>query len=186
MIVHHRFAILIPKTYPLEMAGPIQCAGVTMYSPLLNLGCKNGTNVAIVGLGGLGQMGIKIAKAMGANVTAFSTTESKRSLASSCGATNFVVSTDSKQMKENEGKFDIILNTISVYHDFYAYQGTLNSKGIQVILGLHAGLVAAMFTDNLTFGNSRIKFSGMIIIIIINYYLLLSYMINYQCRYRFN
>jgi len=111
-------------------------------------------------------MGIKIAKAMGANVSAFSTTESKRSLASSCGADNFIVSTDSKQMKESEGKFDIILNTISVYHDFYAYQKTLNSKGIQVILGLHSGLVAAKLTDGLTFGNSRIKFSGIILIII--------------------
>jgi len=53
MIVHYKFAILIPKTFPLEMAGPVMCAGVTMFSPLQNLGCKNGSNVAIVGLGGL-------------------------------------------------------------------------------------------------------------------------------------
>ena len=160
MIVHFKFAILIPKTFPLEMAGPVMCAGVTMYSPLLNLGCKAGTKVAIVGLGGLGQMGIKIAKAMGATVSVFSTTPSKRSLATNLNVDDFIVSTDSKQIKENEGKFDIILNTISVYHDFYAFQRTLNRSGIQVILGLHAGLVAAMLTDNLTFGNSRIKFSG--------------------------
>lgn len=160
MIVHQKFAILIPETFPLEMAGPIMCAGVTMYSPLLNLGCKEGTNVGIIGLGGLGQIGIRIAKAMGANVTAFSTSESKRTLAKHSGADDFVVSTDAKQIKNVKGKFDILLNTISVYHDYCMYQKTLTSKGIQVILGLHAGLGAAMFTDAVTFGNSRIKFSG--------------------------
>lgn len=148
MIVHWRFAILIPKSYPLEMAGPVMCAGVTMYSPLLNLGCKTGCNVAIAGLGGLGIMGIKIAKAMGATVTAFSTSESKRELAISAGADNFVVSTDPKQINAVRGKFDILLNTISVYHDYCAYQKTLTSRGIQIILGLHAGLGAAMFTGS--------------------------------------
>ena len=131
-----------------------------MYSPLLNLGCKSGSNVAIVGLGGLGQMGIRIAKAMGAKVTAFSTSDSKLQLAKDCGADEFVVSTDPKQIDAVKGKFDILLNTISVYHDYCMYQKTLTSKGIQIILGLHAGLGAAMFTDAVTFGNSRIKFSG--------------------------
>ena len=105
-------------------------------------------------------MGIRIAKAMGANVTVFTTSESKRELALSCGATEFIVSSDPKQIMSVKGKLDILLNTISVYHDYCMYQKTLTSKGIQVILGLHAGLGAAMFTDAVTFGNSRIKFSG--------------------------
>jgi len=85
-----------------------------MYSPLLNLGCKSGSNVAIVGLGGLGQMGIRIAKAMGASVTAFSTSDSKLQLAQSCGADNFVVSTDPKQIDAVKGKFDILLVIIII------------------------------------------------------------------------
>ena len=160
MVVHYKFAILIPKSYPLEMAGPVMCAGVTMYSPLSTYGIKSGSNVGILGLGGLGQMGVRIAKALGAEVTVISTSTSKKDLAMKCGADLFVVSTDKTQMTGAKGTLDLILNTIPSYHDYVVYQSLLTSKGIQILLGLHAGLAAAMFLDSMVGGTSRIKMSG--------------------------
>jgi D-arabinose 1-dehydrogenase-like Zn-dependent alcohol dehydrogenase len=160
MVVHYKFAILIPKSYPLEMAGPVMCAGVTMYSPLSTYGVKSGSNVGILGLGGLGQMGVRIAKAMGAKVTVISSSESKRSLATKCGADSFVISSDKTQMSDAKGTLDLILNTVPSYHNYVVYQTLLTKKGIQVLLGLHAGLAAAMFLDPIVGGTSRIKMSG--------------------------
>lgn len=160
MVVHYKFAILIPKSYPLEMAGPVMCAGVTMYSPLSTYGIKSGSNVGILGLGGLGQMGVRIAKALGAKVTVISTSISKRELAMKCGADLFVVSTDKTQITGAKGTLDLILNTIPSYHNYVIYQSLLTSKGIQVLLGLHAGLAAAMLLDSVVGGTSRIKMSG--------------------------
>jgi hypothetical protein len=86
MVVHERFAIIIPKTYPLECAGPVMCAGVTLFDPLRRYGAGKGTRVAIVGVGGLGQMGIRIAKALGCVVTAITRTAGKADFARECGA----------------------------------------------------------------------------------------------------
>ena len=163
MVINKHFAIKVPKTYPLEMVGPVMCAGVTMYSPLMNFGVTHGTRVGIVGLGGLGQMGVSIAKAMGAVVTVISTNSSKTELATRCGATGFVVSADSKQMKDAAGSLDLILNTVPTHHNYAQYNRLLDfkaKKAYQVILGLHAGLAAALILDAVTGGNSRIKMSG--------------------------
>ena len=160
MVVHYKFAVLIPKSYPLEMAGPVMCAGVTMYSPLTTHGVKSGSHVGILGLGGLGQMGVRIAKALGAKVTVISTSSAKKDLAMKCGADSFVVSSEEADMKGAKGTLDIILNTIPSYHDYVVYQTLLTSKGIQVLLGLHAGLAAAMLLDSVVGGSSRIKMSG--------------------------
>lgn len=158
MVVHYKFCVLIPPSYPLEMAGPVMCAGVTMFSPLVNYGVKAGTKVGIVGLGGLGQMGIRIAKAMGAIVTVISRSETKKELALNCGASNFVISTNDEDMKKCE-KLDLIINTIPAYHNYVLYQQLLTNKGIQVIVGVHTGFVAALLLNGITFGNSRIKVS---------------------------
>lgn len=160
MVVTEQFAIQIPKTYPLAMAGPVMCAGITLYTPLKLNGIKSGSMVGIVGLGGLGQMGVRIAKAMGASVTVISRSPKKETFARDCGADTFIVSESDAQMKTGAGKLDLLINTIPSYHDYMAYQPLLTSKGIQVILGLHAGLIASKAVDKIVGGRSRVKMSA--------------------------
>ena len=110
----------------MEAAGPVFCAGITMFTPLVNYGAdKGGKRVGVVGIGGLGQMGVRLAKAMGNTVTAISTSPSKEAAAREIGADNFLVSTDSDKMKEAEGSLDLILNTISGDHDITTYLSLL-------------------------------------------------------------
>ena len=112
----------IPDDYPLEAAGPVFCAGITMFTPLVNYGAdKGGKRVGVVGIGGLGQMGVRLAKAMGNTVTAISTSPSKEAAAREIGADNFVVSTDPESRKAAVGSLDLILNTVSADHDINTY-----------------------------------------------------------------
>jgi len=135
--VHERFIIKIPDGFPLEAAGPVFCAGITMYSPLVYWKAeKGGLRVGIIGIGGLGQMGVRIAKAMGNTVTAISTSPNKEAAAKEIGADNFVVSTDPESMKAAAGSLDLILNTVSANHDVNTYLPLLASKGVIVQLGL--------------------------------------------------
>jgi uncharacterized zinc-type alcohol dehydrogenase-like protein len=102
----------------MEAAGPIFCAGITMYSPLAHWGALSGKlRVGVVGIGGLGQMGVRLAAAMGNKVTAVSTTISKKDAALEIGATTFVVSTDKDSMASSAGSLDLILNTVSAAHE---------------------------------------------------------------------
>lgn len=160
MVVTEQFGILIPKSYPLEYAGPVMCAGVTMFDPMQVHGVKPGSKVGIAGLGGLGQMGIRIAKALGAEVTVISRSQNKEKFARECGADSFVLSSSASAMTAHTGKLDLILNTIPSHHDYVSFQRLLNKKGIQVLLGLHSGLAAALILDGVVGGNSRIKMSG--------------------------
>jgi uncharacterized zinc-type alcohol dehydrogenase-like protein len=161
MVVHENFGILIPESYPLESAGPVMCAGITMYDPMKALKVKAGSRVGIVGLGGLGVMGVKIAKAMGAHVTVISRGPQKEALAKKNGADSYV---DSKiGMKAAAGTLDVIINTVPVYHDYVAYQVLLDKKstiGRQVLLGLHEGLIACFAVSAVTFNKSRLMGSG--------------------------
>ena len=112
----------IPDGYPLESAGPVFCAGVTMFSPLCNYGAdKGGQRIGIVGIGGLGQMGVQLAKAMGNTVTAISTSPNKKEAAMEIGADNFVVSTSKESMDAAAGSLDLILNTVSAQFDVNLY-----------------------------------------------------------------
>jgi uncharacterized zinc-type alcohol dehydrogenase-like protein len=114
---HRRFVTKIDKSYPLEMAGPIFCSGITMFAPLKRFGAtKGGLNVGIIGLGGLGQMGLKLAKAMGNTVTAVSTNRRKEATARELGADNFVVSTEPESFASAKRSLDLVLNTISGPH----------------------------------------------------------------------
>ena len=109
----------IPDAVPLEKAGPILCAGITMFDPLIYWGAVDGNkkmSIGIVGVGGLGTMGIKLAKALGHRVIAISTTASKEQLAKDKGADSFVISTNPDSMKTETGKIDLILNTVSAEH----------------------------------------------------------------------
>ena len=121
-IVLSRFIVKVPDGYPLEAAGPVFCAGITMFTPLVKYGAdKGGMRVGVVGIGGLGQMGVRIAKAMGNTVTAISTSPNKEAAAREIGADNFVVSTNQDSLKNNESSLDLILNTVSADHDINTY-----------------------------------------------------------------
>eukprot|EP00095_Tigriopus_kingsejongensis_P011147 maker-scaffold534_size144770-snap-gene-0.36 protein:Tk11147 transcript:maker-scaffold534_size144770-snap-gene-0.36-mRNA-1 annotation:"zinc-binding dehydrogenase" len=135
--VHEHFAIRIPESYPLEMAGPIFCAGITMYSPLKHWrAIQGGLRVGIIGIGGLGQMGVRLAKAMGNEVTAISTSPSKEGKAKQIGADHFVVSTNPNSMAKAAGSLDLILDTVSADHQAGPYMSLLDKNGTLVLLGL--------------------------------------------------
>jgi len=135
--VNQKFIIKIPDGYPMEAAGPVFCAGITMYSPLAQWKAINGgMRVGVIGIGGLGQMGVRLAKAMGNHVTAISTSASKEKAARSIGADSFVLSTDVESMKKAGDSLDLILNTVSASHELNHYLPLLARKGTLVQLGL--------------------------------------------------
>lgn len=136
--LHEHFIMKIPDAIPLEKAGPILCAGITMYDPLRHWGATEGKpmTIGIVGVGGLGTMGIKLSKALGHRVVAISTSANKKELAMSKGADVFVVSTDPESMKEGAGLCDLILNTVSAEHQVSTYTPLLHYSGTIVQLGL--------------------------------------------------
>ncbi|HEY0429320.1 MAG TPA: NAD(P)-dependent alcohol dehydrogenase [Pyrinomonadaceae bacterium] len=120
----------------LAAVAPLLCAGITTYSPLKRFGVGAGKKVGVVGLGGLGHMGVKIAASMGANVTVFSTSPSKEQDARNLGAHNFVVSKNEETMKALAGKYDFILDTVSAPHDLNLYLSLLGREGAMVIVGI--------------------------------------------------
>ena len=128
----------IPDNLPLDKAAPILCAGITMYSPLKYWKGLEGKKmtIGIIGIGGLGTMGVKLAKAAGHDVVAISTSAHKEASAREKGATHFVVSTDPESMATMRGKVNLILATISVDHDINHYMTLLAKKGTIVELGL--------------------------------------------------
>ena len=131
--VHQRFLVKIPDGYPLEAAGPVFCAGITMYSPLAHWKSNSGgLNVGVVGIGGLGQMGVKLAKAMGNKVTEISTTPNKKAVALEMGADNFIVSTDADSLASGADSLDLILNTVSAPHEVSTYLALLRRDGTLV------------------------------------------------------
>lgn len=134
--VREKYALKIKKSMPLDRTAPLLCAGITTYSPLKRYGVKKGHKVGVVGLGGLGHMAVKIAKAMGAEVTVFSTSESKKNDAKKLGAKNFVITKDMKNFKPYEGSLDLIIDTVSAQHDFTPYMNTLKIGGVHVLVGM--------------------------------------------------
>ena len=136
IVVNEDFVLRIPEGMPLDRTAPLLCAGITTYSPLHRYGVKAGTKVGIVGLGGLGHMGVKIAKAMGAHVTMISHSASKQADAKRLGADDFLFSKEEGAFKKNAKRFDFILDTISAAHDYNAYLGMLNRGGTMVLVGL--------------------------------------------------
>lgn len=133
--VKDKYALKIKKGQPLERIAPLLCAGITTYSPLKKYGVKKGKKVGVVGLGGLGHMAVKIAKAMGAEVSVFSTSASKEQDAKKLGAKNFILSTDPKNFEPWMGKFDLIIDTVSAKHDFTPYLNSLKKDGTHVLVG---------------------------------------------------
>ncbi len=136
IVVDESYALKISDTENLAGVAPLLCAGITTYSPLKRFNVGKGQKVGIVGLGGLGHMGVKLAASMGADVTVFSTSPSKEADARKLGAHNFVVTTkEPENMKPLTGKFDFILDTVSANHDLNMYLSLLKLNGTMVIVG---------------------------------------------------
>jgi uncharacterized zinc-type alcohol dehydrogenase-like protein len=133
--VDENYVLRIPDNLPPDAAAPLLCAGITTFSPLHHFGVKAGQNVAVVGLGGLGHMGVKLAKALGAQVTVLSHSPSKRSDALNLGADGFIATSDQSVFEKYAEQFDFILDTVSATHDYNAYLGLLRRDGTMVLVG---------------------------------------------------
>jgi uncharacterized zinc-type alcohol dehydrogenase-like protein len=133
--VNEDYVLRIPQGMDLKRVAPLLCAGITTYSPLKRF-IKARDHVAILGLGGLGHMGVKIAKAMGAKVTVLSHSPNKRADAMALGADDFIATNDTNAFKENSKRFDFMLDTISSQHDYNAYLELLKRDKTMVLVGL--------------------------------------------------
>jgi alcohol dehydrogenase (NADP+) len=134
--VNEDYVLRIPDGIPLDRAAPLLCAGITTYSPLHRFGAKKGHKIAVVGLGGLGHMGVKIAHAMGAHVTVLSHSPNKRDDALKLGADDFIATKDADAFTKNAARFDFILDTVSAQHDYNAYLQLLKRDGTMCLVGL--------------------------------------------------
>lgn len=134
--VNQDYVLRIPPSLPLDRAAPLLCAGITTYSPLRQFGVKPGHRVAVVGLGGLGHMAVKLAAAMGGEVTVLSTSETKREAAIELGAHQFAATRDPATFEKLARHFDLIIDTVSAPHDYNAYLGLLKFDGSMVLLGV--------------------------------------------------
>ncbi|MFD1815121.1 NAD(P)-dependent alcohol dehydrogenase [Rhodococcus gannanensis] len=136
IVVTESFVVSIPEGLDLAAATPLLCAGITLYSPLRHWNAGPGKKVAIVGMGGLGHVGVKIAHAMGAEVTVLSQSLSKQEDGLRFGADHYHATADPAVFKQLRSTFDLVLNTVSVNLDIDAYLGTLALDGTMVLLGL--------------------------------------------------
>ena len=135
IVVHEDFVLRVPENLDLAATAPLLCAGITTYSPLKHWNVTKGMKVGIVGLGGLGHMGVKIAKAMGAEVVVFTTSESKFEDARRLGADDVVLSKDKQQMRKYTGKLHFVLDAVSAHHDINAYLNLLRVDGSLALVG---------------------------------------------------
>ncbi|QHS58531.1 NAD(P)-dependent alcohol dehydrogenase [Chitinophaga agri] len=135
IVVDENYVLRIPENLDLAATAPLLCAGITTYSPLHHWQVGPGKKIGVVGIGGLGHMAIKIAKAMGAHVVAFTTSESKFAEAKRLGADEIVLSKDKKQMAAYRGKLHFILDAVSAEHDINTYLGLLRVDGSLALVG---------------------------------------------------
>lgn len=135
VVVDEDFVLRVPENLDLAAAAPLLCAGITTYSPLRHWNVGPGKKVGIVGIGGLGHMGVKLAKAMGAHVVVITTSASKTEDAMRLGADGVILSKDKEQMKANAGTLHFILDCVSAQHDINAYLGLLKRDGQLTLVG---------------------------------------------------
>lgn len=136
IVVDENYVLRIPKALPLDKAAPLLCAGITLYSPLMHWKAGPGKKVGIMGLGGLGHMGVKIARALGAEVTVFSHSNKKRADAMNMGAHHFVATQENGALKPHTGAFDLLINTIAADINMADYFKLLKLDGSLVVVGL--------------------------------------------------
>jgi len=159
IVVDQRFVLRVPENLDPAAAAPLLCAGITTYSPLRHWGITQGKKVGVVGLGGLGHMGVKLAHALGAHVVVFTTTPNKKDDAHRLGADEVVVSKDANEMQKHAGSFDFILDTVSADHDINAYLALLRRDGNLTLVGApEKPLAVAAF--NVIMGRRRLSGSS--------------------------
>ena len=157
-VVRDRFAYRLPAALDPAGAAPLLCAGITVWEPLRSLGVGVDTRVAVVGLGGLGHLAVKLAVALGAETTVVSRTADKVEDARRLGAHEVVVSGDAQQMAEARGRFDVVIDTISVAHDLAPYLGLVAMDGTLSQVG-YLGPVTVETTD-LLIGRKKLSSAG--------------------------
>jgi uncharacterized zinc-type alcohol dehydrogenase-like protein len=156
IVVSDKFVLKIPDGLDLKGAAPLLCAGITTWSPLRHWKAGTGSKVAVIGLGGLGHMALKLAKALGADVTLFTRTPSKEKEALRLGAHNVVLSTDKEQMTSVQGRFDLIIDTVPYVHDLNHYLPTLSLNGTLVLVGFPGALEPGLSTVPLIMGRKSV------------------------------
>ncbi len=155
IVVDRNYVVTVPETLDPAGAAPLLCAGITTWSPLAHWKIGPGMTVGVIGLGGLGHMGVKFAHALGARVVMITTSPQKGEDARKLGADDVLISSDAKAMAGFAGKFDFLLNTIPVPHDFNAYMGLLKRDATMCIVGA-IGPAAALNTAPLVMGRRNI------------------------------
>lgn len=156
IVVSQAFVLKIPGTLALHATAPLLCAGITTWSPLRHWQVGPGSKVAVVGLGGLGHMAIKLAKALGAEVTLFSRSPGKENDAKRLGADNVVISSDTAHMKGVRNMFDLIIDTVPYAHDLNPYTATLATNGTLVLVGFLGMQEPPLNTTTLILGRKSV------------------------------
>ena len=156
VVVDAGHVLKIPANLDLAAVAPLLCAGITTWSPVRHWNVGPNSKVAVVGLGGLGHMAIKLAKGLGAEVTLFSRTPGKTEDAKELGADAVVISTDEEQMNAVKGKFDVIIDTVPYVHDVNPYVATLNISGTLVLVGYLGGLEPILNTVPMILGRKSV------------------------------
>ncbi|WP_223151484.1 NAD(P)-dependent alcohol dehydrogenase [Chitinophaga varians] len=136
IVVDEQYTLKVSDKLPLEGVAPLLCAGITTYSPLRHWKVGKGHKVAVLGLGGLGHMAVKLANSMGAEVTMLSTSPSKEADAKKLGAHHFALIKDKEQMKKLRNTFDFIINTVSAPHEYNDFLKLLTLNGVMICLGI--------------------------------------------------
>jgi alcohol dehydrogenase (NADP+) len=139
IVVDEAYVLRVPEGLPLDATAPLLCAGITTYSPLRHWETGPGKAVGVVGLGGLGHMAVKLASAMGAQVTVFSHSPGKKEDALRLGAHSFCLTSDPKVFEDPALSFDLIIDAVSAAHDLNAYLGVLRRDGAMVLVGIPPG-----------------------------------------------
>jgi len=160
IVVDEKYVLRIPDNLPFDRASPLLCAGITMYSPLVHWKAGPEKKVGIMGLGGLGHMGVKIAHALGAEVTVLSHSLRKQEDGRRMGAHNFYATSDAETFKKLKGYFDLIINTLSVEMDWDNYLSLLRLDGTMVVVG-NSGKKTPIGASTLI--NARRSLSGSVI-----------------------
>jgi len=156
IVVDEEFVLRVPENLDQAGIAPVLCAGITTWSPLRHWKVGKDSKVAVVGLGGLGHMAIKLAHALGAHVTLFSRSEGKIEDAKALGADEVIISTKEDQMEKAMGRFDLIIDTVPYAHDLNPYIGTLNTSGTLVVVGYLGPLDPMLVTVPLIMGRKSV------------------------------
>jgi uncharacterized zinc-type alcohol dehydrogenase-like protein len=156
IIVSDKFVLRVPEGIDLKAAAPLLCAGITTWSPLRHWKVGKGSEVAVVGLGGLGHMALKLAKALGAEVTLFTHSPGKEADARRLGAGNIVISADAAQMATVKGRFDLIIDTVPIIHDVNPYVQTLALDGTLALVGYLGDLNPMLNTAPMVMGRKSV------------------------------